>query len=125
MLTLVVDKDFDTKSGMCNYLRDVARAIDEGYTSGEGWELTGEEEPDIEPEYEEGNLVKVAEDNDNSCYDSFRGKVLRVVKVSVSTEDHPGFDESVGQALYDLEALDGTPVNCSLYDYELEPSDEE
>jgi hypothetical protein len=67
-----------------------------------------------------GQHVKVARDNDNECYDSFRGKELVIVHIARNTNEHPGYDESMGRMpLYDLEAIDGTPVNCSLYAYEL------
>jgi hypothetical protein len=32
---------------------------------------------------------------------------------------HPGYDSGTNSALYELETLDGTPVNSSLYDWEL------
>jgi hypothetical protein len=68
-----------------------------------------------------GQFVKVASDNDNDCYDSFREKTLKIVKVSENTKDHPGYDEGMrGMPLYDLVAIDGTEINCSLYAYELQ-----
>jgi hypothetical protein len=72
--------------------------------------------------FKNGQFVRVASDNDNECYDSFRGKKLRVVRIAHNTQEHPGYDDGMdGMPLYDLEAVDGTPVNCSLYAYELRP----
>lgn len=69
----------------------------------------------------EGQQVRVAEDNDNEGYDSFRDKVLVITHIAYSTQDHPGYDESMGgMALCDLETEDGEAIGCSLYTYELD-----
>ena len=69
---------------------------------------------------EVGNIVMVSPDNDNENYDSFRGKKLRIVNVTTSSDQHPAFDEGMaGEGLYDLETLDGELVGNALYDYEL------
>ena len=68
-----------------------------------------------------GSRVKVHPNNDNENYDDFRDKVLVVTHVAYSTNDHPGYDDSIkGQALVDLETEDGEEIPCSLYEYELE-----
>ena len=80
-----------------------------------------ENEEEYEAEYEIGDKVMVASDNDNEGYDSFRNKVLIITHVATSTQDHPGYDEAMGgQGLYDLETIKGIPIGSSLYDYELE-----
>lgn len=68
-----------------------------------------------------GTKVKVSSDNDNENYNDFRNKVLKITHIAKNTNQHPGYDNGMdGMPLYDLEALDGTPVNYSLYEYELE-----
>lgn len=74
----------------------------------------------IKAMYKKGDKVMVASDNDNDGYDGFRNKVLEVTAVSVSENDHPGFDSGLGQALYDLKEVKGKEIGCSLYEYELE-----
>ncbi len=69
--------------------------------------------------YKIGSLVRVAPDNDNDGYDSFRNKTLRITHVATNRDQHPGYDGATGEALYDMETLDGEAINCSLYDYEL------
>ena len=71
--------------------------------------------------YRMGLKVRVARDNDNDGYDSFRDKVLRIVHVAKNRNEHPGYDEGISpEYLYDLETLDGESIGSSLYDYELE-----
>lgn len=78
------------------------------------------EEPQvIIPEYSRGDIVMVSPENDNEGYDDFRNKKLRITDVSTNIGEHRGFDESVGQALYELETLNGEQIFSSLYDYEL------
>ena len=73
----------------------------------------------IKANYRKGNKVRIISDNDS--YDNYRGKVLKIVGVYTSSLQHPGFDEGVGQALYDLEAVDSLEgVPFSLYEYEFE-----
>jgi hypothetical protein len=82
--------------------------------------------------FKAGDVVRVSRDNDNETYNLFRDKELTITHVATKYMPakqffdqgkpngyHPGFDDC-GAALYDLEATDGTPVNCSLYDWELE-----
>ena len=67
-----------------------------------------------------GSKVKVHPDNDNECYDSFRGKILIVTHVARSKDDHPGYDSGIGEPLYDMKIdKTGKSVPCSLYHYEL------
>lgn len=70
--------------------------------------------------YNIGDKVKVRKDNDNDGYDSFRDKVLIVTHIAESREEHPGYDESMRPMyLYDFKDLEGNPIGCSLYDYEI------
>jgi hypothetical protein len=77
----------------------------------------------MKTQFKKGQKVMVSPDNDNECYDSFRDKVLIITHVATNTKEHPGYDNSVSpQGLYDFACEDGTPVGCSLYDYELIPA---
>jgi hypothetical protein len=68
--------------------------------------------------YKIGDEVRVTSDNDNDCYGSFRDNVLVVAHIATSQKDHPVYDDSMeGMALYDFEGVD-----CSLYEYEIEPA---
>lgn len=68
-----------------------------------------------------GDKVRVAKENDNEGYDSFRDKVLVITHVATSRNEHPGYDSTMeGEGLYDLATLDGRSIGSSLYDYELE-----
>lgn len=44
MLTIQIDQDEGTTTELEDYLRDVADKVSNGFTSGEGWELTGSDE---------------------------------------------------------------------------------
>ena len=80
------------------------------------------EEPDqliIRPDYDVGDVVMIRPKDDNEGYRKFTGKKLRIVHVATNRDEHQGFDEGVGQALYDLETINGKEVPFSLYDYEL------
>ena len=71
-------------------------------------------------EYDVGDRVKVAPENDNDNYDDFRDKVLIITHVATNQSQHPGYDSSLaGEGLYDFETEDGEEVHSSLYDYEL------
>ena len=71
--------------------------------------------------YKIGDKVKVSSYNDNENYEDFKDKVLIITHVATSTDDHPGYDESIqGESLYDFKDEDGNEISCSLYDYELE-----
>ena len=73
----------------------------------------------IKANYRKGNKVRII--SDNSSYNKYRGKVLKIVGVFTSSLQHPGFDDGVGQALYDLKVVDsGEYVPFSLYEYEFE-----
>ena len=73
----------------------------------------------IEANYRKGNKVRII--SDNSSYNKYRGKVLKIVGVFTSILQHPGFDDGAGQALYDLEVVgSGESVPFSLYEYEFE-----
>lgn len=79
-----------------------------------------EEQEPIVAQFQKGDVVMISPDNDNDNYDEFRGKKLRIIHVATNRDEHNGFDESIGQALYDLETIHGKSVGFSLYDYELE-----
>ena len=67
--------------------------------------------------------VKVSSQNDNENYESFKDEVLIITNVARNKEEHPFYDDSLkGEYLYDLETESGKEVNCSLYDYELQPA---
>lgn len=68
--------------------------------------------------YQVGDRVVVADGIDN--YKELDNQVLVVTHVATSRDEHPGYDEGVGQALYDLETEYGQEVSNSLYEYELE-----
>jgi len=78
-----------------------------------------EERQVIIPEHQRGDIVMVSPENDNEGYDDFRNKKLRITDVAINRDEHRGFDEGVGQALYELETLHGEQIFSSLYDYEL------
>lgn len=44
MLTIKIDQDQTCFTDIADYLREVARLAEEGYRSGYGWDITGEEE---------------------------------------------------------------------------------
>lgn len=70
--------------------------------------------------FRKGQKVMVDPNNDNECYGDFNKKILVITHVARNKQEHPGFDDSLtGQKLYDFELEDGSPVGCSLYDYEL------
>lgn len=98
----------------CESLEGFAGDMDFSFEEDESEEDT---ENEIEPTYEVGDTVTIASDNEN--YFDYLGKDLTVTKVSTSVEDHPAFDDSIGEALYDLETEDGELVPFSLYEYEL------
>lgn len=67
-----------------------------------------------------GDVVKLSEEGaENENYSAFVEKAMQVVSVSRSREDHPGFDDDAGSALYDLVDASGRSVPFSLYDWEL------
>lgn len=72
--------------------------------------------------YKIGQKVKVSSENDNDNYDNFRNEVLIVTHVAKNGNEHPGYDSSVNEPLYDLKTKDGMDIHCSLYHYELEPA---
>lgn len=78
-----------------------------------------EEQEPIVAQFDKGDVVMISPDNDNDNYDEFKGKKLRITHVATNIDEHRGFDEGVGQALYDLETIHGKEIGFSLYDYEL------
>jgi hypothetical protein len=67
--------------------------------------------------------VRVNSSNDNENYEIFKNEVLIITNVARNRDEHQGYDDSLkGQYLYDLKTESGKEVNCSLYDYELQPA---
>lgn len=48
MITLKIDNDERTYEDQAQYLRHVAKQLEEGYTKGQDWETEGEEETECE-----------------------------------------------------------------------------
>ena len=48
MLTLKVDQDHTDTTNVAYSLHEIAQLVEQGYTSGEGWSLSGEPESDEE-----------------------------------------------------------------------------
>lgn len=81
----------------------------------------------MKPKYKIGQALKIAKDNDNENYDKYRDMVLKVHSIATSKEEHPGFDDGVGEPLYDLTMgsalfapMPDPILPFSLYEYELE-----
>lgn len=71
-------------------------------------------EGDIVPNYKVGDKVMLTSDALENYGSKYKDKVFKVEIVSTSTDDHPGFDDGMGEALYDLKNF-----NNSVYDYEI------
>ena len=71
--------------------------------------------------YRLGNKVRMTEEALENYGEQYSEVTFEIIKVSKSTKDHPGFDDSVyPDWLYDLKNLDnGEYFPGSLYDYEL------
>lgn len=68
--------------------------------------------------YKTGQKVKVAKNNDNENYDSFRDKVLIITHAE--TEGN-GYDDSLyPQKLMSFKTEEGEDIPFSLYEYEVE-----
>jgi len=73
--------------------------------------------------YELGDHVKVSDQNDNENYDSFKDKTLVVTSIAICEEHHPGYDKSMlWMQLMDFKTVEGEEINCSLYEYEVDPA---
>lgn len=68
-----------------------------------------------------GQIVMIAEDNDNDNYNAYRGKLLEITHIATSEADHPGYDNSMkGMPLCDLKEVEtGKDIPFSLYAYEI------
>ena len=73
----------------------------------------------IEQSFSVGDEVMIHPDNDNNSYNNYMNMSLIITDVATDEKDHPGFDDSIGQALYDLQTKRGEQVPFSLYDFEL------
>jgi hypothetical protein len=68
-----------------------------------------------------GDKVKIAIDNDNENYDSFRDKILIIESVATNKDEHCYYDESMnGMPLYEFKDKDGNDIPFALYEYEIE-----
>lgn len=68
----------------------------------------------IQQRYRKGDTVELTDDALDNYGKKYKGKKFKIVSVSKSDRDHPGFDSSSNSALYDLDNLD-----FSVYDWEL------
>lgn len=68
-----------------------------------------------------GDIVYLTDMALDGNYEEIGKVALQIESISFSEDDHPGYDESVGQPLYDVVfAETGEPVHNSFYEYELE-----
>lgn len=69
-----------------------------------------------------GDVIRIQTDNDNDCYDKFRGLDLAITHIARNTDEHPGYDEGMnGMALVDSFVCEtGEDVPFSLYSYEFQ-----
>lgn len=127
MYKLTIEIEGKTTDDLLYALDEVRSKVEQEYGSGFDsndsgrykFDVSGEEEPSTR--FSIGDKVIVASSNDNENYDDFRDKTLIVTHVATSTDEHPGYDDSMGgMALYDLRTEDGEAIGSSLYEYELE-----
>ena len=69
----------------------------------------------IEQNYDVGDTVTLTSDAIDNYGKKYRNKKFEIESVATSKRDHPGFDDSAGQALYDLVGF-----NNSVYVWEIE-----
>ena len=73
----------------------------------------------IKANYRKGQQVRITSDNDS--YAGYMNEVLVISGVFRSVKEHPGFDESCGQALYEFKVKSTREVlPFALYEYEFE-----
>ena len=78
------------------------------------------------------HVVLTSDAKENEGYASFADKTLRITHAANKYMPaakffaqgkpegyHPGYDGATGDPLYDLETLDGEPISCSLYGWEI------
>ncbi len=71
--------------------------------------------------FRKGDEVLMTDDALENYGDQYRDVVFKILFVSKSTDDHPGYDMGVyPMGLYDLESPDTSHFGSSLYDWELE-----
>ena len=71
-------------------------------------------------EHNVGDYVTMTDDALDNYGQQYRGQSFRISHVAKSVDDHMGYDEGMGgENLYDLDGF-----NSSLYDYEVESTDE-
>jgi len=75
----------------------------------------------VKAKFKENDTVIMTQDAVDNYGLEYLDCALIVMNVSTSTEDHPGYDESMeGMGLYDLRDKNtGEDLGFSLYDYEL------
>lgn len=64
------------------------------------------------------NTVRIISDNEN--YIDYLNQDLVITSISTNESEHPGYDYSVNERLFDLKTLNGEDVPFSLYEYEVE-----
>lgn len=69
----------------------------------------------VKASYKIGDKIKMSEAALKNYGETFRGRVFEIVHVARNQNEHPGFDENCGTALYDFKGL-----NFSLYEWEME-----
>jgi len=72
--------------------------------------------------YKIGQKVRMTSDALDNYGEKYENTLFKITLVATSVDDHPGYDEGVGnQALYDLFQIDTkTDLPFSLYDWELQ-----
>ncbi len=67
-----------------------------------------------------GDQIRIREDNNNVCYDKFRGINLTITHIARNQSEHPYYDTGLAQmALVDTVVSEtGEEVGFSLYSYE-------
>lgn len=68
----------------------------------------------LQKRFKVGDTATMTEAALENYGEQYRGKKFEIEHVARSKQEHPGFDEGAGCALYDFKDL-----NFSLYDYEL------
>ena len=64
--------------------------------------------------YEIGDKIKMTNVAIENYGNKYAGRVFTVSHIARNRQEHPGFDECAGSALYDFEEL-----NFSLYEWEM------
>ncbi len=73
----------------------------------------------MKAKYKKGEKVQINPEIDNENYKNYMNRTLVIDLISKNITDHPGYDPSVNEPLYDLKTQAGDNVPFSLYEYEL------